>query len=153
MPMVARLLGEAKLLLMGSVRAGKKTATSSTLRTVAALIRETQPGLWQILQNASLRDVTIGRLLEEANTSRRSHGIPSRADASVFAFHKYLTEREAQVANLIAQGDSNKEIGDRLELSAKTVKNHVSNILRKLALQRRTQIAILALQRERTKER
>ena len=149
--MVARLLGEAKLLLMGSVRAGKKTATSSTLRTVAALIRETQPGLWQILQNASLRDVTIGRLLEEADAARRPYA--SRSDGPVFEFHKYLTEREAQVANLIAQGDSNKEIGDRLELSAKTVKNHVSNILRKLALQRRTQIAILALQRERTKER
>lgn len=124
---------------------------SSTLRTVAALIRETNPSLWEVLQSERLRDVTIGDLLEEAGAERRLHAVPSRNDGNTFPFHKYLTERETQVANLIAQGDSNKEIGDRLKLSAKTVKNHVSNILRKLALQRRTQIAIMALRRERTR--
>lgn len=138
-----------QFILMAGARTGKKAATSSTLRTVAALIRETQPSLWQILQSEILRDVTIGRLMEESNGMRRPQTVPSRSDATVFPFHKYLTERETQVAQLIAQGDSNKEIGERLKLSAKTVKNHVSNILRKLALQRRTQIAILALQRER----
>ena len=122
----------------------RKRAASSTLRTVAALIRETHPPLWEILQSASLGDVTIGRLLEEAKALRRPHAAHAPSEA-IFPFHKFLTEREAQVANLIAHGDSNKEIGERLRLSAKTVKNHVSNILRKLALQRRTQIAILAL--------
>lgn len=138
---------------MGSARAVNKRAASSTLRTVAGLIRETQPTLWQILQSASLRDVTIGRLLEEAGAQRPLHAVQTRNDGSALPFQKYLTEREAQVAKLIAQGDSNKEIGDRLRLSAKTVKNHVSNILRKLALQRRTQIAILALRSERAKDR
>lgn len=114
--MVARLLGEAKQLSMGIARTQRKAAAASTLRTVAALIRESQPSLWQILQSASLRDVTIGRLLEEAGVSRRPHALPSRSDGSVFPFHKYLTEREAQVANLVAQGDSNKEIGERLKL-------------------------------------
>jgi len=121
----------------------------STLRTVAALIRETHPSLWEILQSATLREVTIGRLLEEAKAASRRPSSSGRSDAGFFPFHKYLTERESQVATLIAQGDSNKEIGEHLALSAKTVKNHVSNILRKLALQRRTQIAILALRRER----
>lgn len=136
---------------MGNRRAGKKRTGSSTLRTVAALIRETHPSLWEILQSDSLRDVTIGRLLEEAQAAPPLHAVPDRSDAVTFPFHKYLTEREAQVAHLIAQGDSNKEIGEHLKLSAKTVKNHVSNILRKLELQRRTQVAILALRRERTK--
>src|SRR5215469_13623968 len=128
---------------------GKKRSGPSALRTVAGLIRETHPSLWEILQSATLRDVTIGRLLEEAQASRRPQAVPAKSDGATFPFHKFLTERESQVANLIAQGDSNKEIGDRLTLSAKTVKNHVSNILRKLALQRRTQIAILALRRDR----
>lgn len=136
---------------MAEFRLGRKRAESSTLRTVAALIRETDPSLWEILQSVMLHDVTIGRLLEEAKHLRLTHTVAAHNGADgAFPFHKYLTEREAQVADLVAQGDSNKEIGERLELSAKTVKNHVSNILRKLALQRRTQIAILAL-RERTK--
>lgn len=149
--MDARLPGEANGITMAEFRLGRKRAESSTLRTVAALIRETDPSLWEILQSVMLHDVTIGRLLEEAKHLRltRTVAVQNGADGA-FPFHKYLTEREAQVADLVAQGDSNKEIGERLELSAKTVKNHVSNILRKLALQRRTQIAILAL-RERTK--
>lgn len=134
---------------MVPARATKKRVEPSTLRTVAALIRETDPSLWEILQSVVLHDVTIGRLLEEAKGLHFPQVVSSRSDG-VFPFHKYLTEREAQVADLVAQGDSNKEIGERLDLSAKTVKNHVSNILRKLALQRRTQIAILAL-RERMK--
>ena len=144
--------GEANTVTMAELRLGRKRAESSTLRTVAALIRETDPSLWEILQSVMLHDVTIGRLLDEAKNLRLTQtvSIQSGGDGA-FPFHKYLTEREAQVADLVAQGDSNKEIGERLELSAKTVKNHVSNILRKLALQRRTQIAILAL-RERTKD-
>jgi len=134
---------------MGEARGARKRTPSSTLRTVADLIREMHPSLWDALQNARLRDVTIGRLLEESKAERRLHSVPSRGDG--VAFFKHLTEREAQVANLVAQGDSNKEIGERLKLSAKTVKNHVSNILRKLSLQRRTQIAILALRREKPK--
>lgn len=147
--MDARLPGEPNSVTMTNGRVGKKRAEPSTLRTVAALIRETDPSLWEILQSVMLHDVTIGHLLEEARHLHVPQVVAPGTDGA-FPFHKYLTEREAQVADLVAQGDSNKEIGERLELSAKTVKNHVSNILRKLALQRRTQIAILAL-RERPK--
>jgi DNA-binding NarL/FixJ family response regulator len=133
---------------MGIVRTDRKRAASSTLRAVAAMFREMNPSLWEILQHESLHDVTIGRLLDEAKALRRPRAA-DRSDDCVFPFHKYLTEREAQVAKLVAQGCPNKEIGEHLRLSAKTVKNHVSNILKKLALQRRTQIAILALSRRR----
>lgn len=56
-----------------------------------------------------------------------------------------LTEREQEVLSLIAQGMSNREIAERLVLSPKTVKTHVSNILSKLHLADRTQAAIYAL--------
>jgi NarL family two-component system response regulator LiaR len=56
-----------------------------------------------------------------------------------------LTERELQVVRLVAQGRSNLEIARELVISEKTVKTHVSNILSKVHLQDRTQLAIHAL--------
>lgn len=56
-----------------------------------------------------------------------------------------LTERELEVLRLVAGGFNNREIAERLVISHKTVKTHVSNILSKLHLEDRTQAAIFAL--------
>lgn len=56
-----------------------------------------------------------------------------------------LTERERQIAKLVAGGKSNLEIANALFLSEGTVKNAVSKILRKLNLERRTQLSALFL--------
>jgi len=56
-----------------------------------------------------------------------------------------LTEREQEVLHLIADGMNNREIAEKLFISEKTVKTHVSNILSKLHLHDRTQAAIYAL--------
>ncbi len=56
-----------------------------------------------------------------------------------------LTEREIEVLKAIADGMSNKEIGKLLFISEKTVKNHISNIFRKLDINDRTQAAIYAI--------
>ena len=58
-----------------------------------------------------------------------------------------LTPREMDVLRLIAKGKSNKEIADTLIVSEKTIKTHVSNILSKLHLADRTQVAIYALRK------
>jgi two-component system response regulator DevR len=55
-----------------------------------------------------------------------------------------LTEQELKVLGLIAEGLTNRQIGDRMSLAEKTVKNYVSNVLAKLGLDRRTQAAVLA---------
>ncbi|MEP7327383.1 MAG: response regulator transcription factor, partial [Gemmatimonadota bacterium] len=52
-----------------------------------------------------------------------------------------MTKREREIINLIAEGLSNKEIAQRLDLATYTVKSHVHNILEKLALHSRLQIA------------
>jgi len=54
-----------------------------------------------------------------------------------------LTPRELEVALAVAEGLSNRQVGERLHLSEKTVKNHVSEILSKLGAARRSQIARL----------
>ncbi len=55
-----------------------------------------------------------------------------------------LTERERQILELVAAGESNKEIGLALALSEKTVKHYMTNILQKLHVSNRVQAALLA---------
>lgn len=55
-----------------------------------------------------------------------------------------LSDQERRVLELIGEGLTNREIGARMHLAEKTVKNYVSTLLGKLGLQRRTQVAVLA---------
>lgn len=55
-----------------------------------------------------------------------------------------LTPQERRILSLIAEGMTNRQIGERMFLAEKTVKNYVSSILAKLGLERRTQAAVLA---------
>ena len=55
-----------------------------------------------------------------------------------------LSEQERHILDLIGEGMTNRQIGDRLFLAEKTVKNYVSNLLSKLDMQRRTQAAALS---------
>ena len=60
-----------------------------------------------------------------------------------------LTEREYELCALVAEGLSNKEISERLFLSEGTVRNYLTNILEKLQLRDRTQLAVFFLRRKR----
>ncbi|QDP96870.1 response regulator transcription factor [Microlunatus elymi] len=55
---------------------------------------------------------------------------------------KSLTEREREVLDLIAEGLTNRQIGERLFLTEKTVKNYASSLFAKLGLERRSQAAV-----------
>jgi DNA-binding NarL/FixJ family response regulator len=68
---------------------------------------------------------------------RRVRGNPGGA----FAFKRRLTEREGQIAELIAEGLSNKAIAARLSIELATVKNHVHSILEKLSVHSRGEAA------------
>jgi DNA-binding NarL/FixJ family response regulator len=58
-----------------------------------------------------------------------------------------LTERELEVIKALARGKSNKEIATSLGISEKTVRNHASNIYKKLHIFDRTQAVIYAIRR------
>ena len=99
----------------------------------------------------NLADLTLGELLSmyAAGHERRSHGqAPAHRpldDAEIFQMRSALSSREMDVVRLLTEGLSNRQIGTRLALSDKTVKNHISHILAKLHLSARTQVAIMAL--------
>lgn len=63
-----------------------------------------------------------------------------------------LKEREREILELIAEGKSNKEIGQQLFLTEKTVKHYVTNILAKLQVQSRVQAALFAQQKGKLKD-
>ena len=56
-----------------------------------------------------------------------------------------LTSREIEILRLVAEGLLNKEIGLQLNISERTVKNHVSNIFKKIQVSDRTQAAVFAI--------
>lgn len=65
-------------------------------------------------------------------------------EASRLVDDSTMTRRERQIRELIAEGLSNKEIARRLEIATETVKGHVHNILEKLGLRTRLQVAAQA---------
>ena len=88
----------------------------------------------QVAQGNSLIDPTLtARVLERVRNGPTT--APELAD---------LTEQELKLLALIAEGLTNRQIGERMFLAEKTVKNYVSSILAKLGLERRTQAAVLA---------
>jgi two-component system, NarL family, response regulator DevR len=96
---------------------------------------------------ASIRKVAGGgSLLDPITTARvlerlRSGPVQDQRLAS-------LSPQERHVLDLIAEGMTNRQIGEKLFLAEKTVKNYVSNVLTKLGLSRRTEAAIFALRTE-----
>jgi two-component system, NarL family, response regulator DevR len=90
-----------------------------------------------------IRRVAAGQsLLDPAVTARVLERIrrgPEQPDEL-----RVLTEQERRILQLVAEGLTNREIGARLYLAEKTVKNYVSSVLAKLGLERRTQAAVLA---------
>ena len=93
----------------------------------------------------SLRKVAAGRSLIDPALSRRVvERIHERHQADPRLAS--LSARERDILPLIAEGLTNREIGVRLALAEKTVKNYISGLLSKLGLQRRTQAAILHLE-------
>jgi DNA-binding NarL/FixJ family response regulator len=111
--------------VIGAVRAG----------AIGYLLKDTDAQqLQQAIHAAAAGQVQLSP--EAATRLMREVRAPERPEQ--------LTDRETDVLKLLAGGLSNKEIAGRLHIGEKTVKTHVSNILRKLGVQSRTQAALHA---------
>ena len=96
---------------------------------------------------SAVRTVASGQsMLDPATTARLMHSL--RADPAeqpaLAPELAGLSPRERDILALIGNGLTNREIGKKLYLSEKTVKNHISRLLAKLGVQRRVQAAVLA---------
>ena len=89
----------------------------------------------------AVRDVAAGRGAFSSDVTR-ALAAPASSTVDVAA---RFTDREAEVADLMADGRSNAEIAEALNLSVFTVKNHVSSILMKVHAQSRTEATAIIL--------
>lgn len=94
----------------------------------------------------AIRAVYLGEARLHPDITRKlMEQVAYPAERTRQAHAEQLTKRELQVIRLVARGWSNHEIAQELVISEKTVKTHISNILSKLHLADRTQLAIYAL--------
>lgn len=115
---------------------------ANAVRTAHRGFTQLSPGILQkvlapSIEETSAIDLPMTNVLPFMPSQRRT------APSLPPGFAK-LTARERQVLRLIAEGSSNREIAQSLEISEGTVKNHVASILGRLNLRDRTQAAIIA---------
>ena len=92
---------------------------------------------------SAIRHVAAGQsLIDPALTARVLDRV--RNPVTVAPEFADLTEQEMKLLEYIAEGLTNKQIGEQMFLAEKTVKNYVSSVLSKLGVERRTQAAVLA---------
>jgi DNA-binding NarL/FixJ family response regulator len=107
---------------------------------LVAIIRRVASGDYPINDRVFTAPAVASRMLDEF----RELAAYRQAGPPIFA---PLTAREVEILDAIARGMSNKQVGEALSITEQTVKNHMSNILRKLALNDRTQAVLYALRR------
>jgi NarL family two-component system response regulator LiaR len=131
---------DARILVITSFAEDEKVFPAIKAGALGYLLKDSSPQqLLQAIQEvyrgeSSLHPTIARRLIHEIS---QPSNLPLAEDP--------LTVREMEVLQLVAQGLSNQEIGDKLFISERTVRNHVSNILGKLHLANRVQAALYAL--------
>ncbi|MBU0704258.1 MAG: response regulator transcription factor, partial [Chloroflexi bacterium] len=135
-------LPNVRVLVLTSFAGDDKVFPAIKAGALGYLLKDSSPeelvqAIQQVYQGESSVHPSIARKLlrELANPAER------QADLTP------LTEREVDVLQLVAAGQSNREISAHLGISEATVRTHMSNILAKLNLDSRTQAALYALQK------
>ncbi len=105
------------------------------------LLKDASPE--QILE--AIRNAMTGGTIMAPHVASKLVKQLDRSQTPNFSFLEALTVRESEIAILISDGLSNREIADQLFVSEGTVKNHLTSILEKLSQRDRTQLAIYIL--------
>lgn len=131
---------EARILVLTSFAEDEKVFPAIQAGALGYLLKDSSPqellkAIREVYRGeSSLHPAIARKLIRELN---RPSDLP--------AIEEPLTEREVEVLILVARGLSNQEIAERLVVSERTVRTHVSNILGKLHLANRTQAALYAV--------
>jgi NarL family two-component system response regulator LiaR len=131
---------EARILVLTSFAEDDKVFPAIKTGALGYLLKDSPPQ--ELLQ--AIRDVYRGESSLHPTIARkliRELSQPSELPPT----EEPLSEREVDVLQLVAKGLSNQKIGDKLVISERTVRTHVSNILDKLHLANRTQATLYAL--------
>ncbi len=128
--------------LFAAIRAGAAAYCGRDVGedTLFELVRRAAAGEYVINEQLLSKPYVAARVLDQF----RNNSTGETALASAFM---PLTERELEILRKVSDGMTNAEIGYALGISAQTVKNHVTSILRKLAVNDRTQAVVTALRR------
>ncbi len=146
MEAISEIVGErpgARILVLTSFAEDDKVFAAVKGGALGYLMKDSSPqelmqAIRDVYRGEPSMDPTIAqKLMRELQRSTR---LPEQA-----LTEEPLTEREMEVLKWVAQGLSNQEIADRLVVSERTVRSHVSNVLDKLHLANRTQAALYAL--------
>jgi NarL family two-component system response regulator LiaR len=138
--LITRTLPEVRILVLTSFASDDKVFAAIRAGALGYLLKDSGPE--ELV--AAIRQVYSGRSSLHPAIARKlvqelCHGSDRACRTEA------LTEREMEVLRLLAKGQSNREISDRLAISEATVRTHVSNLLAKLDLCSRTQAALYAL--------
>lgn len=128
--------------LFAAIRAGASAYTGQDIdeTKLITLMKRSATGEYVINEQLLDKPYVAARVLEQFRSATSSDLAPHSAFAP-------LTDRELEILRKVSDGMTNAEIGYALGISAQTVKNHVTSILRKLAVNDRTQAVVTALKR------
>jgi DNA-binding NarL/FixJ family response regulator len=128
--------------LFGAIRAGAAAYSGRDIseETLFSLIERSARGEYVINEQLLSKPYVAARVLDQFRSN-------TLGEPSLNSEFMPLTDRELEILKRVSDGMTNAEIGYALGISAQTVKNHVTSILRKLAVNDRTQAVVTALRR------
>jgi two-component system, NarL family, response regulator LiaR len=135
---------DARVLVLTSFLEDDKVFPAIESGALGYLLKDTQPD--ELLD--AIRGVYQGEsMLHPSIAKKIMQRIQERGSETKQKEGQELTERELDVLRLLAQGDGDREIAEKLVISERTVHFHVGNILSKLHLANRTQAALFAIRK------
>lgn len=142
---IKQQIPRCRILVLSSFGEDQRVLTAMRSGALGYLLKDSSPD--ELV--SAIHTVALGHLTVPQELSGSLMGIQQDKDTSPKESPaSNLTSRELDVLRYLADGASNKEIANQLSLSLTTVRTHVSNILRKLNLENRTQAALYARELE-----
>ncbi len=133
---IRRELPDVEVVALTSVLEDASVSGAVKAGAIGYLLKNTEDGELRRALKAAAGQVQLAP--EAASRLMREVSTPHQGD------HEDLTERESQVLELVARGEANKQIARAMGIGERTVKTHVSAVLRKLGVRSRTQAALYA---------